>query len=141
MSIEEENKAIVQRFAEEVLQKHNLSIIDEIISEEYVLHGPGGQEIKGPEGFKQLAAIALTGFSDGLFTIDGIVAEGDTVAVRYTRTGTHDGEYHGIAPTGKQIKVPVAFFYRLADGKIIDAVGYSDSLILLQQLGVTPPSQ
>jgi len=141
MSIEEENKAIVQRFAEEVLQKHNLSVIDEIISEEYVLHGPGGQEIKGPEGFKQLAAISLSGFSDGRFTIDDMVAEGDTVAVRYTRTGTHDGEYHGIVPTGKQIKVPVAFFYRLAGGKIIEAVGYSDSLILLQQLGVSPPSQ
>ena len=141
MSIEEENKEVVRRFAEEVLQKHNLSVIDEIISEDYVLHGPGGQEIKGPAGFKQLAAISLTGFSDGRFTIDDMVAERDTVAVRYTRTGTHDGEYHGIAPTGKQIKVPVAFFYRLADGKIIDAVGYSDSLILLQQLGATPPSQ
>jgi predicted ester cyclase len=135
----EENKEIVRRFAEEVLQKHNLSVIDEIISEDYVLHGPSGQEIKGPEGFKQLAAIALKGFSDGRYTIDGMLAEGDTVAVRYTRTGTHDGEYHGIAPTGKQIKVPVAFFYRLANGKIVEAVGYSDSLILMQQLGIKPP--
>jgi steroid delta-isomerase-like uncharacterized protein len=139
MSIEE-NKEVVRRFAEEVLQKHNLSVIDAIISKEYVLHGPDGQEIKGPEGFKQLAAISLAGFSDGSFTIDDMMAEGDKVAVRYTRTGTHDGEYHGIPPTGKKINVPVAFFYRLADGKIVEAVGYSDSLTLLQQIGVSPSS-
>ena len=120
----EENKVVVQRFAEEVLQKHNLSVIDDIISEEYVWHGPDGQEVKGPEGFKQLATISLTGFSDG----------------RFTRTGTHDGEYHGIPPTGKQINIPVAYFYRIADGKIIEARGYSDSLMLLQQLGVGPSS-
>ena len=136
----EENKVVVQRFAEEVLQKHNLSVIDDIISEEYVWHGPDGQEVKGPEGFKQLATISLTGFSDGRFTIDAMVAEGDIVAVRYTRTGTHDGEYHGIPPTGKQINIPVAYFYRIADGKIIEARGYSDSLMLLQQLGVGPSS-
>ena len=136
----EENKVVVQRFAEEVLQKHNLSVIDDIISEEYVWHGPDGQEVKGPEGFKQLATISLTGFSDGCFTIDAMVAEGDIVAVRYTRTGTHDGEYHGIPPTGKQINIPVAYFYRIADGKIIEARGYSDSLMLLQQLGVGPSS-
>ena len=139
MSIEE-NKVVVQRFAEEVLQKHNLSVIDDIISEEYVWHGPDGQEVKGPEGFKQLATISLTGFSDGRFTIDAMVAEGDIVAVRYTRTGTHDGEYHGIPPTGKQINIPVAYFFRIADGKIIEARGYSDSLALLQQLGVGPSS-
>jgi steroid delta-isomerase-like uncharacterized protein len=136
----EGNKVVVQRFAEEVLQKHNLSVIDDIISEEYVWHGPDGQEVKGPEGFKQLATISLTGFSDGRFTIDAMVAEGDIVAVRYTRTGTHDGEYHGIPPTGKQINIPVAYFYRIADGKIIEARGYSDSLMLLQQLGVGPSS-
>jgi steroid delta-isomerase-like uncharacterized protein len=135
----EENKAIVRRFAEEVLQKHDLSVIDKIISEDYVFHGPGGQEIKGPEGFRQLATISLAGFPDGSYIIDDMVAEGDTVAVRYTRTGTHTGEYHGIPPTGKQISVPVALFYRLAGSKIIEALGYSDSLVLFQQLGVSPP--
>ncbi len=140
MSVEEKNKEIIRRFAEEVLQKHNLAVIDDIISEDFILHGPDGQEMKGPEGFKQLSAISLAGFSDGRFTIDDMMAEGDKVAVRYTRTGTHDGEYHGIPPTGKQINLPVAFFYRVAEGKIVEALGYSDSLALLQQLGVGPSS-
>lgn len=141
MSVEEENKATIRRFAEEILGGHNISKVYELISDDYVYHGPGGREVRGPEGFMQLAKIGLTGFPDGRYTIDDIVAEGNKVAVRYTRTGTHSGEYRGIAPTGNPIKVPVAFFYCLSGGRIIEAVGYSDSLVLYQQLGVTPPGQ
>jgi len=137
MSVEE-NKEVVRRFVEEVLQKHNLSVIDDIISEDYLLHDPDGRQIKGPEGFRQLAQNNLVGFPDVWYTINDIIAEDDKVVVRYTRTGTHTGEYRGIPPTGKQTTLPVAFFYRIADGKIIEAVGYSDSIRLLKQLGVSP---
>jgi steroid delta-isomerase-like uncharacterized protein len=137
MSVEE-NKAIIRRWVEG-LNKHDTSIVDQLISDDYVFHGPGGQEVKGPESFKQLAVASLAGLPDAHYAIDDMVAEGDKVSVRYTMTATHKGEYRGIPPTGKRITVTSAFFYRLAGGKIVEALPYSDSLTLYQQLGVTPP--
>ena len=134
----EENKEVVRRWFE-MMSKHDLSIVDELISDDYVYHGPGGQELKGPESFKQAAMAAHVAFPDDNYTINDMVAEGDTVAVRITRTGTHKAEYHGIPPTGKKINFEVAFFYRLSGGKIVEALPYSDSLVLYQQLGVSPP--
>jgi len=117
------------------------AIVDELIADDYVYHGPAGQDIKGPEGFKQMFTANIPIFPDIHFTIDDMVAEGDKVAVRYTSTATHKGEFMGIAPTGKRITMKSAFFYRLAGGKIVEAVSYSDSLAMFQQLGVAPPSQ
>jgi len=136
----EENKAIMRRWMEGT-SKHDLSIMDELLADDYVLHGAGGQDIKGPEGFKQAFIAYLSIFPDIHFTIDDMVAEGDKVAVRVTMTGTHKGEFMGIAPTGKQIATKEAIFYRLAGGKIVEGLPYSDSLVMFQQLGVNPPGQ
>lgn len=139
MSIEE-NKAIIRRWVEGY-NNHDPSIVDELISDDYVLHAPGGQDIKGPESFKQMFIANLPIFPDIHYTIDDMVAEGDKVAVRYTMTATHQGEYMGITATGKRITLTQAFFYRLAGGKIVEALPYSDQLVLFQQLGVSPPGQ
>ncbi len=139
MSVEE-NKAVVRRHVEELFNKGDLSVADEIISADYVYHSPLGMEFKGPEGVKQMVAMARDAFPDIHFTIDDMVAEGDVVAVRYTYTGTHKGEYMGIAPTGKKINLTTAIFYRFVDGKEVEALSYGDTLALFQQLGVSPPA-
>jgi steroid delta-isomerase-like uncharacterized protein len=136
----EENKTIIRRWVEGI-NKHDLSIVDKVVSGDYVYHGPGGQDVKGPESFKQLATASLTGLPDLHYAIEDMVAEGDKVAVRYTMTATHKGEYRGIPPTGKRIKTTSAIFYRIADGKIVEALPYSDSLAMYQQMGVSPPGQ
>jgi predicted ester cyclase len=68
-----------------------------------------------------------------------MVAEGDTVAVRYTMTATFKGELMGIPPTGKQIKIPGAFFYRFKGGKEVEALPFSDMLTFYRQLGIPIP--
>ena len=72
--------------------------------------------------------------------IERLVAEGDMVAFRVNMRGTHKGEFMGIAPTGKQITMASAFFYRFEGGKEVEALPYSDTLALFQQLGVSPPT-
>jgi len=139
MSIEE-NKAVIRRWMEGI-NKHDPAIVDELLADDYVFHGAGGQDVKGSESFKQGLIAYLPIFPDVHFTIDDMVAEGDKVAVRITYTATHKGEYLGIAPTGKRITMTEAIFYRLAGGRIVEAFPYSDSLALFQQLGVSPPSQ
>jgi predicted ester cyclase len=141
MSKEENNKAILRhQHVEELFNKGNLAIADEIISLEYVFHGPMG-EMKGPEGIKQIVTAWRTTFPDGHYTIDDMVAEGDKVAVRYTMTGTFKGEYMGIAPTGKKANLTSAIFYRFKGGKEVEATSFSDSLIMYQQLGIPIPQQ
>jgi steroid delta-isomerase-like uncharacterized protein len=137
MSIEK-NKAVIRRHVEEIFNRGNLAVADEIISPDYVYHGPAG-EFKGPEGFKKMVAGALQAFPDIHYTIDDMVAEGDTLAVRYTMTGTFKGELAGIAPTGKRINMPQAFFYRFKDGKEVEALPFTDTLTMYQQMGVKPP--
>ena len=135
----EENKATLLNKHLELFNKGNLSIADEIISPDYVYHGPAG-EYKGPEGVKQMVQTFREAFPDGTFTIDDMVGEGDTVAVRYTMTGTHKGDYMGIPPTGKQINMTAAFFYKFENGKEVKALPFSDSLTMFQQLGISPPT-
>jgi predicted ester cyclase len=78
------------------------------------------------------------GFPDIQWTLDEMVAEADTVAVRFTMRGTHQGAFFGVPPTGKGVAVQSMAFYRLAGGKLIEEHGQPDMLGLLQQIGAVP---
>ena len=140
MSVEE-NKASARRVIEEVFNKRNLTVTDELIDPTYIYHVPGGIDFKGVEGFKQFVNMYLTAFPDMHATIEGIVAEGDIVAIRVTYTGTHNGELMGIAPTGKQLNMTGAVFSRFSGGKQVEAWPYADQLTMYQQLGIPIPSE
>ena len=139
MSVEE-NKAVVRRFIEEVFNKGNMAVADEVLTSNYVYHSNTMGEIKGPEGLKQFATMIRTVFPDLHVTIDDMVAEGEMVAYHLTLTGTFRGEFRSIAPTGKQINIPVAHFVRFEGGKEVEETPFWDSFTFYQQLGVSPPT-
>ncbi len=95
-------------------------------------------DAKGPAGVKRLAAMVHASFPDLHFTIEDMVAEGDKVAYRYSVRGTHQGDFMGIAPTGKQFAVTGIHTYRVGDGKLQEDWVNWDTLRLLRQLGVLP---
>ena len=98
----EENKATTHHFFEEVFNRGNLLVVDELVSSNHVFHDPDFPEpIRGPEGFKQYYASYRTAFPGNQLTVEDYLAEGDTVVSRWTGRGTHKGELMGIAPTGK----------------------------------------
>ena len=134
----EENKAMIRRVYEEAFNKGNLAVVDKLMANNYVLHTPG-QEFKGPEGFKQYGTMMRTAFPDLHGTIEDMVAEGGKVANRLTLTGTHKGEFMGIAPTGKKVTITDHVFIRFEGGKEVEAWGISDVLGMYQQLGVKLP--
>ncbi len=80
----------------------------------------------------------FTAFPDANFTIDEMIAEGDTVVIRRTVRGTHKGDLMVIPPTGKQITMTEMALLRVANGKFIEGWSNSDDLGLLQQLGIIP---
>jgi predicted ester cyclase len=70
--------------------------------------------------------------------VDGIVAEDDKVACRWTSTGTHEGDLFGIPPTGKSVKVTATVWYRVENGRLAEGWINRDDVGLMRQLGVIP---
>jgi len=136
MSIEE-NKTIAQHLGEE-LSKGNLSVIDELYATNCVYHSPAFGDLNGPEGVRLLFESTFAAFPDLCFTVEDIVAEGDTVAARYVVTGTHRGELMSVPPTGNQITWTAMDISRFEDGKILETWHEANVLGMLQQIGAIP---
>jgi steroid delta-isomerase-like uncharacterized protein len=136
----EENKALVRRYFEEVWDKGNLDLIDELLTTNFVRHGPSGTEgeVRGLEGFKGLVTMYRTAFPDLQVPIEDLIAEGDRVVTRWTTRGTNQGELMGNAPTGNQASVTGIIIDRLSGGKIEEEWVDYDTLHLMQQIGAVP---
>ncbi len=136
----EENKAIELRFFEEVVNKGNLAVIDELVAANFIDHSAPPGAASDREGYKQFFAMTHEAFPDFRSTLEDMIAEGDLVVQRFTARGTHKGGgFMGIAPTGKQMTVPGIAIHRITGGKIVEDWVSMDMLGALQQLGVVPP--
>ncbi len=135
----ETNKVQFRRTLEEMLNQGNLANVDELIAPDYINHEmPPGMNNRGPESARQVVLMLRTAFPDLHFTIEELVAEGDTVACRVTMSGTHLGPFLGMAPTGRSVRQAQMHFVRFRDGKGIEHRAVRDDLGLIQQLGVIP---
>ncbi len=116
----------------------DLDQLDELMVPEFVDHnpdpgqGPGGEGVK--EGFRRIHA----GFPDLKATPAAIYVDGDTVIARVRVTGTHNGEFQGIALTGRSIDFEVIDIVRAEQGKAAERWGLVDGLRMMQKLGQTP---
>ena len=139
MSIEE-NKALANRVWQEVWHQGNLSQVDELFTQDFVRHDPGGRVLHGTSQNRQFIDSLRTAFPDVHYTVDDQIAEGTKVVVRYRFQGTHLGEFQGMPPTKKQVAYTGILIYRISDGKIAEQWTEFDLLGFLQQLGVIPNS-
>jgi steroid delta-isomerase-like uncharacterized protein len=136
----EENKAIIRRFVEEVQCKHNIQLMDELFSTDFYDHGRLSTTHTLEES-KQFFAMSFAAFPDMRADIHDQVAEGDKVVTRKTFHGTHQGEFMGIPPTGKQVAFDVIDIFRIADGRIVEHWFEGEMMGLMQQLGVAQPPE
>jgi steroid delta-isomerase-like uncharacterized protein len=135
----EENKAVVRRLFDELWNKGNLPVADELFAPTYAHHDPSTPDLgKGPEGEKKRATLYRTAFHDLRLTIEDILAEGETVVARWSCRGAHKGDLSGIAPTGKQFAISGVSIARFEKGKMVEGWVNWDALGLMQQLGVVP---
>jgi steroid delta-isomerase-like uncharacterized protein len=136
----EEIRALERRYFEECNKGKAaaMAVIDETCATNFVYHNATGMDIHGLKGFKQSENEIFTALPDLRFTVDDIIAEGDKVAVRWTVTGTHKGAFMGILPTNKKITYWAIEINRLSNGKIVESWSRTDTLSLMQQLGVVP---
>jgi steroid delta-isomerase-like uncharacterized protein len=135
----ENNKTIVRRLIEEVWNKGNLSVADELFTPNYEHHDPSSPDFgRGPESEKKRATLYRSAFPDLRLTIEDVISEDDTVMTRWSCNGTHKGDLSGIAPTGKHFTISGITVSRLSNGKVAESYVNWDALGLMQQLGVVP---
>src|SRR4029453_3926154 len=138
MSVDE-NKAIIRAFVETVWNGRQLDRADELVAADFVDHAPMPGQAPGLEGVKRKGAIFSDGISDFRITIEGLVAEGDKVAVRRTYGGTHrGGPLLGIPATGKRFQFGGISIFRVANGRLVQPWEQLDRVGVMEQAGVVP---
>jgi predicted ester cyclase len=135
------NKAIVRRFVEEFQDQHRVEALDELISRDFVNHSGTVRDIPGMdratdfEGMKEIDAMYRKSLPDQRVTIRDMVADQDKVWTYKTFSTVHEGEFMGIAPTGKSVSIDAIDIMRVVDGKIVEHWAVQDVWGLMRQLG------
>jgi steroid delta-isomerase-like uncharacterized protein len=133
----EHNKAIVRRLFAELWNNGNLSVAGELFAPNYQHHDASTPDFgRGPDSEKKRASLYRNAFPDVHFTIEDVIAEGETVMTRWSCRGTHKGDLNGIAATNKQFTITGITIARVSNGKIAEGFVNWDALGLMQQLGV-----
>ncbi len=134
------NKQLVEGFLR-AFGDGNMDAVEEALAPDFVNHdapefpGVGGDRAGVVAAIRYLKAA----FPDARADLVSVVAEGDKVGVHDQLVGTHEAEFLGVAPTGRQVRVDFIHVFRVVDGRIVERWGVSDSETLLRQLGVGTP--
>jgi len=138
---EEQNKAIVLRFYDELWNERNFNVADELFAADCMTHQlqSGAETVavaRNPEAVKHHVAEWLDGFPDLRFSVEQMLVEGERVMTQSVMRGTHTGVWLGIAPTNKEVSVRLSVIHRVADGKIVEDWVLVEALGFFQQLGL-----
>jgi steroid delta-isomerase-like uncharacterized protein len=134
----EENKVLVHRWFEEVWNKGRSDAVNEMFADEGVAHGladDSGNELRGPNGFKEFHAKFREAFPDIIVSVEDSISEGDRVAVRCSVRGKHAGHSLGFPATDAQVEFTGMSIVKIKDGKIVEAWNNFDFMNLYKQLG------
>ncbi len=133
-----EQNVAAQQTMGEIINAHAFDRLGEVFAADVVDHDPAPDQGPGVEGFQQFFTTMNTAFPDLAVEVDTLVADDEQVAIAYRISGTHQGDFQGIAPTGNRIEVRAAQIARFRDGQIVERWGSSDELGLMGQLGAEP---
>ena len=140
----QENKEKARRFLEEGFGQGNLQVLDEVLDADFVCYDPNSEsgEVRGAETMKQEIAYFRNAVPDLTYTVEDQVAEGEKVVSRYTASGTHQGEFFGVAPTDKPIEMSGIQIDRFDEesGKMVEEWPEYDLLGAMKQMGAVAES-
>jgi steroid delta-isomerase-like uncharacterized protein len=138
-TIEEEGKAVFNRWFGQAWNKGHYSVAYEVIDPRMRVHGAGGQPVEmGPDGLIGLISTWRSAFPDGHMSVDGLVAEGDLVAALLTWRGTQRGDFYGIPASRKRVACTSIGIDRVSGGIVRDGWGELDMVGLMQAVGALP---
>jgi predicted ester cyclase len=131
----DDNKAILRRFVDEVVNRRNLAAARDLVAEDVVDHTPIPAQAPGLAGLKQSLAALRVASPNAWSTEDEVIAEGDVVVYRGTLRGAHKGEFLKREPTGREFTATEVRIVRIAGGRIVEHWWLPDVAALLGQLG------
>lgn len=135
----ETNRTVARRFVAEVFNAGNERAYDELVADDYLNHNPPIPGLPGTKaGFLQAVLTTRQAFPDVQVSIEDMIAEGDRVMFRDTARATHQGEFQGIAATGRALSWTEMHFFRIRDGRIAEHWANFDQLGILVQMGAIP---
>lgn len=134
MMSKERNLAAQDRLGQ-LLNDHEIDRIDEVFATDVVDHDPAPHQGAGAAGIKEFWSSFHAGFPDFAIAPAVVTADDEHVTVVLDVTGTHTGEFNGIAPSGKSISVRGIQVGRFADGKIVERWGATDEAGIMKQIG------
>lgn len=137
---ESPNARRMRRLFDEAWTAGNTEIVDDIVSEEFVFTRGGEIQEGGPELYRDLIESTREMFPDMSYSIDDVVVGdgGDTVVLRWTVTGTHEGTYQGIEGTGQEIEMEGLELNKFEDGKLVETCTHPHWAGFLEDVGVLP---
>jgi steroid delta-isomerase-like uncharacterized protein len=133
----EDNARTIRRIYDELWNERNLAIAEELIADDGTNYDTGLVPMPfGPEEMRGTIRMVTAAFPDHRHEVDEVMVDGDNVVLRCTLTGTHEGPFMGIPPTGRRIEVTEIHIYRLVDGKAVEHRVGRDDLGAMRQLGI-----
>lgn len=137
MDIIERNIKLMKKF-EIMINTADVSLAEELIAKDASFYTPASPKpLYGGEGYLSVVHWMRKGFSDVQWKLTDIVANENKVAVKWILTGTHDGEFLGVLPTGKKIETTVMnFYYFNSEGKIINDIASEGMIGIMRPLGL-----
>jgi steroid delta-isomerase-like uncharacterized protein len=133
------NKTLARRIWDDVFNNRNLGVADELVALDALNHEAAhGAPSRGPESLQAAVTWLSAAFPDMHMAIDDVIAEGDKVVLQTTMSGTHQGWFMGMSPTGRRFAQRQVHFLRIQDGKAVEHWAVRDDLGFLQQLGAAP---
>ncbi|MDX6360550.1 MAG: hypothetical protein QOH37_3604 [Nocardioidaceae bacterium] len=128
-----EHEATVRRFFDELWNDGDLDCADDVLSPAHI-HHIGDVSMVGPDEVKDTVVRFRTAFPDLHFDLEDVISDADRVVVRWTATGTHAGEFAGVAATGRSARWTGIDLVRLEDGRIVELWAAADGAGLFEQL-------
>jgi predicted ester cyclase len=136
----EHNKAVIRRIFDEIINKGELDLADELLTPDTEVHVPFEDPGSGPAALKKIVGGLREGFPDLHLEIDELIGEGDLVAVSWHSTRqTHLGAYRGLPPTGRPVRISGIDMMRFERGRVAMFSMHLDELGAVRQMGVVPP--
>ena len=133
----QQNKALVKRFVDEVINGGSPEALADLIADGYVYRAPG-MEIQGRDAIAGVFSMLRTAFPDWHEEIEDLIAEDDRVVFRVTGRGTHLGDFQGIPPSGRSVTIAGTDIVRIDGAKLAEHWANFDQLGMMTQIGALP---
>ena len=131
------DKNNIRRIFDEAVNQRKYEVFDELMAADYVNYNMP-LPVPGPEGMKAIIGMFINAFPDFRVDVIDVIADGDYFSSYGRFSGTHQGDFQGIPPTGKQINATYVDFWHVVDGKLAENWVNIDTMGMMQQLGVIP---